>query len=106
MPIGVEELWQRVRQGLPSVAFEHMVVTFPATANQDIPIPTKLRPNNPEDILYRVVDYQFISTPAGTPCIYRDTSTTRHPWQVGNIFLRCTVASVVCTLELFVKRVQ
>lgn len=102
----IEQVWQWLRKATPQIEFEHVTTTFPATADQDHIIPTVLRPTNPEDILWRVVDLKFVSAPATTPCIYRDDATTRRPWQVGNIILRSNVASVVCTLELFVKRDQ
>lgn len=104
MPVTLESLWQWHRKATPGIEFEHVEVTFPATANQDLVIPTKLRPNNPENILWRVVSMKFVSAPGTTPCIYRDDATTRRTWSVGNIILRCNVASVKCTLELFIKR--
>lgn len=104
MATTTDQLVQWLRKATPQIEFEHVEVTFPATANQDLIIPTILRPANPEHIHFRVVDMKFVSAPATTPCIYRDDATTRRTWQPGSIVLRCNVASVRCTLELFVKR--
>jgi hypothetical protein len=102
----LESLWQAHRKATPGIEFQHVEVTFPSTANQDVLIPTLLRPVDPEGILYRIVDMKMLSAPAAAPCIYRDTSTTRRAWGTGFIVLRCNVANVVVTLELFVKREQ
>lgn len=100
----LDRLQQEFNRSTPTVAFEYVDVSFPATANQDTIIPTTLRPTNPEDICYKVVDLQFLSAPAAAPCIYRDSSTTRRSWQPGSIVLRCSVASVKCVLELSIRR--
>lgn len=100
----LESFWQLFRKATPNTDFEHVTVTFPSVADQDMVIATVLRPTDPEAVFYRVVDLQFISAPT-TPCIYRDTSTTRRTWSSGNIILRCNVASVTAVLELFTKRV-
>lgn len=101
--MGEKQLEQSIRASTPQIEFEHVDVAFGSTANQDLPIATILRPNNPEDIFYRVVDVKALSTPASF-VIYRDTSTLRKAWQPGVIYLRCNVADVKVTLELFVKR--
>lgn len=101
---------QRLQQGIsdmtPELAFEYVEVTFPSTADVDAVIPTRLRPSDPEDIYFTVVDVQFSSAPATTPCIYRDSASTRKPWNTGYVVLRCNVASVVATLRLFTRRTE
>lgn len=100
----LERLNQDFQRSTPQVGFEHVQVLFSSTANQDTVISTTLRPDDPENILYKVVDVQFLSAPAAAPCVYRDSSTTRRAWSTGFIILRCNVASVMCTLELSIKR--
>ena len=104
MPLTADRLWQDFRKAVPSIEFEHVVVTFPSTADQDAVIATILRPTDPEDIFYRVVDIRMLTAPAVTPCVYRDVSSTRRPWSTGTIVLRCNVADITCELELFTKR--
>lgn len=106
MPVTPEQVWQALRKSSPQIEFEHVTTTFPATANQDHVVATVLRPENPENISWRVVDIEFLSAPAAAPVIYRDSSTTRRLWQPGSIVLRCNVASVKCTLELFIIRTK
>jgi len=95
-----------LRKATSQIEWEHVEVTFPSTADMDLAIPTILRPENPEQIYWRIVDIGFLSAPAACPAIYRDTSKTRRAWYSGYIYLRCNVASVKCTLELFIKRTK
>lgn len=92
-----------LRAATPQIEFEHVEVSFPATADQDTAIKTKLRPENPENILYRIVDVKSVGSPTEF-IIYRDDNTTRKPWYAGVMFLRCTQPSIKVTLELFIKR--
>lgn len=101
---GLDRLQQDFRKAVPSIAFEYVTVTFAGTANLDTIVTTNLRPANPEDILYKVVDWQYFAAPASTPLVYKDTSSTRKPWGQGYIVLRCNVASVIAVLELTIKR--
>lgn len=94
---------QDLKASTPQIEFEHVTVSFPSTANQDMPIKTILRPENPANIYYRIVDVQSLAAPTSF-CIYRDTSTTAKVWYPGYIFLRCNVASIKVVLELFIKR--
>ena len=91
-------------RSVPSIGFEHVDVVFPATANLDLNIPTILRPVDPEDILYKIVDVEFFTAPAAAPVVYRDSTSTRRPWTAGHIILRSNVASLKCTLELTLRR--
>lgn len=100
----VQRLQTDVQQGVPSIAFEVVDVTFDAVANVDTIIQTSLRPTNPEDVLFQLVELTFLTAPASMPCIYKDGSTTRKPWNTGYIVLRSNVASVKCKLLLTVQR--
>lgn len=116
MPIAISEvkdsgtqaamnrLQQDVRKYTPAIEFEYVDVTFNSSANVDTVISTRLRPANPEDVIYTVVGLDFLSNPATVPVIYKDTSTTRKPWGVGFIVLRSNVGSLVAHLKLEIKR--
>lgn len=80
-----------------------MDVVFNATANVDTDIPHALDPSDPESVRWVVVRVQLSAAPATPPVVYVDTSATRRPWQVGQIYLRCTLASVTARLLLFLE---
>jgi len=89
----------------PLASFEYVDVTFNANANSDTVITHTLEPDNPEDIDYEVVRWNFSSAPATVPVVYRDSSATRKTWNEGYIVLRCNVASASATLRLSVRNV-
>jgi hypothetical protein len=102
--LAADRLQQDLRNSATAISHQFVTVVFPSTANTDCVIATNLLPSNPEGIYYRVVDWQMMSAPATTPCVYRDTSTSRRAWGTGYIVLRCNVASVSAILELFIPR--
>lgn len=93
-----------VRKFTPGVDFEYVDVKFPSSTNVDVVVQTRLRSDNPDNIIYTVVGLDFFTAPTTTPCIYKDVSATRHVWQNGFIVLRSNVASFTAHLRLELKR--
>jgi hypothetical protein len=88
----------------PVTQYEYKTVTFNSTANANTDIVHSLRPENPEDVDYQVVSWEFTSAPGTAPIVYKDTSASRRPWGDGYIVLKCNVASATATLLLSIRR--
>lgn len=99
----LQRLQQDVKRFTPSTDFDYVDVTF-GNANIDTIISTRLRPTNPESIVYTIVGLDFLSNPTTVPVIYKDTSSTRHPWGAGFIVLRSNVSGLIAHLKLEMKR--
>lgn len=88
---------------VPFSRFEYVDVTFPSTANLDMDIPHSLTPADPETVRWMVVNMSTSSAPGVPPVVYKNTSAARTPWQTTHIYLRCTEASIVVRLLLFLE---
>ena len=86
-----------IEDAAPAVRFEEIEVTF-GSANTDKDLTHSLRPTNPENIRYQVVNADRATS------IYHDQSATRKPWGHGYIILRSSVASAKVTLLLTIPR--
>lgn len=92
-----------LKAATPQLDYEHIEVVFPATADQDLPIKTILRPENPENIYWEIVEYHPVGVP--TPfVVYKDGSKTRKAWYAGVMFMRCTAASIRVVLRFYIPR--
>jgi hypothetical protein len=97
----VKNLGKELRQlegAIPSIDYEEITFTFPATPNIDYAVPHALRADNPDDIRYLVVAKDRACD------VYNDQSGTRVRWTEDYILLRCSVASATVTLLLYVPR--
>jgi len=104
IPAGLSRLQTDHKNSTPAYAYEYVNVTFPSVAHQELSIATKLRPSDPENIEYAVVGFYSKLTPSYAPIIYKDVSTTKRPWQAGEVILKCSVPSVSCILLLTIPR--
>lgn len=91
-----------VYRAVPWRQCEVVRVEMPGTAHVNIDISHKLRPPKPTDVKWIVVGWEFTSTPASAPFLYRDTSPTAKPWTSSTITLRSNMTTGVVYIQVSV----
>lgn len=86
---------------IPFSKFDFVDVTF-GSANADTDIPHDLDPSDPESVRFFPIQWEFTSTPATVPVVYKDSGVNKMSWQSTHIYLRSTVAGT-CRLLLFLE---
>lgn len=89
----MSRLFTELDKRSPTTAWEIVEVTF-GSADVDQEVQTTLRPADPEQLDYRILQA------SGPPLVYHDTSASRVPWTSGLIRLRSAVAGLKVVLFL------
>ena len=99
----LRRLEQDMEKRTPYASSQYVTVTFNAIANNDTIITHDLVVEDPENIDYEVVRWQFASAPGTAPVAYVDSGGSRRAWGEGYIVLRCNVGSAKAQIRLSVR---
>jgi hypothetical protein len=99
----IRELSGAINRGVPFGQYEFVDVTFNSTANGDTEVKHSLILGDPEAVRIIPVSWNFSSTPADPPYVWRNIASTRRPWGEGYVILKCNIASAQARLLLVVE---
>ena len=99
----LRRLEQEIERRSPYASSQYVNVTFNAIADNDTIITHDLIVEDPEDVDYEVVRWQFPGVPGTVPVVYVDSGPARRVWNQGYIVLRCNVGSAKAQIRLSVR---
>lgn len=102
----LKALAQQIAKAVPTTQFEYVDVTFNGTAHGDTEIRHSLSVKDPEQVRVIPVEWRFPSLPVDTPFVYKDTSSSRRPWGLGYLILRCNLANAQARLLLITEPIR